>query len=72
MMLNEGFRNKRIIYAHVNVCYMYKPKQKKKQWKLEKIEIHVVTNVLEVLYVEMLISFQFDNNKRFGVCHIYG
>lgn len=51
---------------------MYKPKQKKKQWKLEKIEIHVVTNVLEVLYVEMLISLQFDNNKRFGVCHIYG
>lgn len=49
---------------------MYKPKQKKKQWKLEKIEIHVVTNVLEVLYVEMLITM-FDNNKRFGVRNIW-
>lgn len=37
-------------------------------WRKYKL----VTNVLEVLYVEMLISFQFDNNKRFGVCHIYG
>lgn len=31
----------------------------------ENRNIHVVTNVLEVLYVEMLISFQFDNHKRF-------
>lgn len=31
----------------------------------------LVTNVLEVLYVEMLISFQFDNHKRFGVRNIW-
>lgn len=37
----------------------------------ENRNIHVVTNVLEVLYVEMLISLQFDNNKRFGVRNIW-